>query len=121
MSPSDPVRGPLSSPGCNGRLLGRARSRRNDPKDFICFCQGIARQEIVQCIESGAQTLEDIQNNLGATVGPCGGSCTPNVVKLLNDTLDRKSLTTTTTPESPAPPAEPVAEPAPAPEPDKKS
>ena len=91
MSPSDPARGPLSSPGCTGRVLGRARSRRNDPKDFVCFCQGISRQEIVDGIDKGAVTLEDIQNDLGATVGPCGGSCTPNVVKLLADTLARKN------------------------------
>ena len=97
MSPQDPARGPghppkgpLGTTGCSARVLGRSRSRRNDPKDFVCFCQGISRQEIVQCIESGAQTLEDIQNDLGATVGPCGGSCTPNVVKLLADTLARK-------------------------------
>ena len=57
----------------------------------MCFCQGISRQEIVQAIDQGAATLEDIQNNLGATVGPCGGSCTPNVVKLLTETLARKS------------------------------
>ena len=101
VSPSDPPRGPLSCPGGNGRVLGRARSRRNDPKDFVCFCQGISRQEIVQCIEQGASTLEDIQNNLGATVGPCGGSCTPNVVKLLGETLARK-------PGEPAPSAEPA-------------
>jgi bacterioferritin-associated ferredoxin len=92
MSPQDPERGPLGKPGCNGgRVLGRGRGRRSDPKDFICFCQGISRQEIVNCIDEGAQTLEDIQNGIGATVGPCGGSCTPNVVKLLNETLARKS------------------------------
>ena len=91
MSPSGPARGPLSSPGCTGRVLGRARSRRNDPKDFVCFCQGISRQEIVDGIEKGASTLEDFQNDLGATVGPCGGSCTPNVVKLLAEILARKN------------------------------
>ena len=113
MSPQDPARGPglppkgpLGSTGCSARVLGRGRSRRNDPKDFVCFCQGISRQEIVQCIETGAQTLEDIQNDLGATVGPCGGSCTPNVVKLLAETLARK--TGSAPPPAPASP-EPAA------------
>ena len=101
MSPQDPARGPLGSTGCSARVLGRGRSRRNDPKDFICFCQGISRQEIVQCIDSGAQTLEDIQNDLGATVGPCGGSCTPNVVKLLSDTLARQCGASPAAPPAP--------------------
>lgn len=116
MSPQDPEQGPPGRSGCSGgRLLGRNRGRKNDPKDFVCFCQGISRQEIVKCIEDGAQTLEDIQNDIGATVGPCGGSCTPNVVKLLNETLARKAGKHAPAPEA-AKPAEPAAAP---PEPHK--
>lgn len=74
----------------------------------MCFCQGISRQEIVQAIDKGASTLEDIQNDLGATVGPCGGSCTPNVVKLLADTLARKA-NGGGAPEAAAPEAAPCA------------
>lgn len=92
-------------------MLGRARSRRNDPKDFICFCQGISRQEIVTAIDKGACTLEDIQNDVGATVGPCGGSCTPNVVKLLADTLAAKSGGAPAQPATPAPVDAPAGEP----------
>lgn len=117
MSAQDPGRGPLGNPpGCNGRVLGRARNRRNDPKDFVCFCQGISRQEIVQAIDLGASSLEDIQNDLGATVGPCGGSCTPNVVKLLNDTLQKRAPKAATAAAAPAePPCSDACPPPPAP------
>jgi bacterioferritin-associated ferredoxin len=69
-------------------VLSRTTRRpRKDARDFVCFCQGISRQEIVQCIHDGAHTLEAIQNGCGATAGACGGSCTPNVAKLIHETI----------------------------------
>jgi bacterioferritin-associated ferredoxin len=106
MSSSSSERGPLGSSGASCRPLFSQRScagRKKDAKNFVCFCQGISRDEIVQSIRGGATTLEDLQDQIGATVGPCGGSCTPNVLKLLRDTLAGNP--TTPCSEEPAAPA----------------
>jgi NAD(P)H-nitrite reductase large subunit len=108
MSSSSSERGPLGSPGSSCRPLFSQRPgacRKKDAKNFVCFCQGISRDEIVQSIEGGATTLEDLQDQIGATVGPCGGSCTPNVLKLLRDTLAGAPSPCAAEPEKAAPAA----------------
>lgn len=80
---------------------GLARARRRRPAlpaialDIVCFCHGIERYTILEAIASGADSIEKIQETIGATTGPCGGSCTPCVQSMIDHA------------KSPANPAEP--------------
>ena len=40
---------------------------------YVCLCQGVTDSDIIAALEDGAETLEDIQKQLGAATG-CG-SC----------------------------------------------
>ncbi|MEQ9452807.1 MAG: (2Fe-2S)-binding protein [Pseudomonadales bacterium] len=52
---------------------------------YVCLCQGVTDQDIVSAVEAGAQSIDDIQHQLGAATG-CG-SCREYTEQLLNTTL----------------------------------
>jgi NAD(P)H-nitrite reductase large subunit len=82
---------------------GLARARRRHPAvplDIVCFCQGIERRTLLEAIEAGIDSLERIQEVVGATTGPCGGSCTPSVQAMLDSAATREA---TPPPASPGP------------------
>ncbi len=49
--------------------------------ELTCFCFRVEKQRIVQAIEAGCRSLDEIRERLGAT-GGCGG-CIPDVEALL--------------------------------------
>jgi len=57
----------------------------NDP--IICFCNEVRLSVIVAALDEGASTLADIFDRTWAGCGPCGGSCQPDLVALLEDYL----------------------------------
>ena len=59
---------------------------RNDP--LICLCNEVPRSEVVRAIRNGACSLAKIFDETFAGCGPCGGSCQPELVQLLQQELD---------------------------------
>ena len=57
---------------------------------YVCLCKGVTDQDIHSAIESGAESLDDLQQQLGAATG-CGG-CREFTEQLLSSTLEAKNL-----------------------------
>jgi NAD(P)H-nitrite reductase large subunit len=51
----------------------------------ICRCNNIKYRTIERAIREGAHTLNQIASRTTATTGQCGGTCTPEVQKLLDE------------------------------------
>ena len=49
----------------------------------ICRCNNIKYRTIERAIREGAHTLNQVASRTTATTGECGGSCTPEVQKLI--------------------------------------
>lgn len=51
----------------------------------VCRCNNIKYRTIERAIREGAHTLTQIANRTTATLGQCGGTCTPDVQKMLDE------------------------------------
>ena len=51
----------------------------------VCRCNNIKYKTIERAIREGAHTLSQVAARTGATTGQCGGSCTPEVQKLIEE------------------------------------
>ena len=51
----------------------------------ICRCNNIKYRTIERAIREGAHTLTQVATRTTATLGQCGGSCTPDVQQLIAD------------------------------------
>lgn len=63
----------------------------------VCRCNNIKYKTIERAIREGAHTLSQIAARTTATTGQCGGTCTPEVQKML-DELAPKYATATAQP-----------------------
>ena len=79
----------------------------NDPESLhpairglktVCRCNNIKYRTIERAIREGAHTLTQVANRTSATLGECGGTCTPEVQAML-DELAPKYATATATPK----------------------
>jgi len=61
----------------------------------VCRCNNIKYRTIERAIRDGARTISQIASRTTATMGECGGSCTPDVQQMLAELA----------PTQPAPPA----------------
>jgi len=66
----------------------------------VCRCNNIKYRTIERAIREGAHTLTQVAARTTATMGQCGGSCTPEVQEMLAE-LTPKHAT--------RPPAQPAA------------
>ena len=67
----------------------------------VCRCNNIKYRTIERAIREGAHTLNQVASRTTATTGQCGGSCTPDVQKLIDELAPRYA---TANPQSTAPP-----------------
>jgi NAD(P)H-nitrite reductase large subunit len=51
----------------------------------VCRCNNIKYRTIERAIREGAHTLSQIAARTTATTGECGGSCTPDVQKMIDE------------------------------------
>ena len=65
----------------------------------VCRCNNIKYRTIERAIREGAHTMTQIASRTTATMGECGGSCTPDVQQMLDELSTKKTL------PPPAPPA----------------
>jgi len=82
--------------GCCKKDSGRCGSSQGAPREatgssqaepdyLVCTCMGVMRSEIVEAIEAGAQTFQELSEKLG--VGTGCSSCVQEVHDLLKDKL----------------------------------
>ncbi len=64
----------------------------------VCRCNNIKYRTIERAIHEGAWTLTQVAARTGATLGQCGGTCTPDVQKMIEE-LAPKHATVAATPE----------------------
>ena len=55
----------------------------------VCRCNNIKYRTIERAIREGAHTLNQIAIRTTATTGHCGGSCTPDVQKMLDELVPK--------------------------------
>ncbi len=68
-----------------GAAQGGLDSFKGAPDYLVCTCMGVMRSEIIEAIEAGAQTFEELSEKLG--VGTGCSSCVQEVHDLLKDKL----------------------------------
>jgi NAD(P)H-nitrite reductase large subunit len=51
----------------------------------VCRCNNIKYRTIERAIREGAHTMSQIASRTTATLGECGGSCTPDVQQMLDE------------------------------------
>lgn len=61
-------------------------------EEIICYCSNVSRQEIIEAIEQGAKTLQDIRLKTNAcTVGKCKElsprkkCCSSEIMRILDE------------------------------------
>ena len=51
----------------------------------VCRCNNIKYRTIERAIREGAHTLTQVSNRTTATLGECGGTCTPDVQAMIDE------------------------------------
>jgi NAD(P)H-nitrite reductase large subunit len=51
----------------------------------VCRCNNIKYRTIERAIREGAHTLTQVASRTTATLGECGGTCTPEVQKMIDE------------------------------------
>ena len=60
---------------------------------IVCFCNNVQTSTVAEAIvQFQCKNLDSIYEKTGAGVGPCGGSCRRNLLKLLKNSGDDKNL-----------------------------
>lgn len=67
----------------------------------VCRCNNIKYRTIERAIREGAHTLTQVATRTSATLGQCGGTCTPDVQKMIEE-LAPKYATAAVPPKQPA-------------------
>jgi bacterioferritin-associated ferredoxin len=60
----------------------------------VCRCNNIKYRTIERAIREGAHTLTQVANRTTATLGQCGGTCTPDVQAMLDELVPLYAKTT---------------------------
>ena len=72
----------------------------------VCRCNNIKYRTIERAIREGAHTLTQVATRTTATLGQCGGSCTPDVQQMLAELAPKYAAAA---PPKPAAAADPNA------------
>lgn len=59
-------------------------NKKHQPSQTICFCNSVTKDVIEKAIREGAITTDQIFDATNAGVGACGGSCRPDLKKMLD-------------------------------------
>jgi NAD(P)H-nitrite reductase large subunit len=51
----------------------------------VCRCNNIKYRTIERAIVEGARTVDAVAARTTATTGHCGGSCTPNIIDMIEE------------------------------------
>jgi len=61
--------------------MRKAKPDRRDP--LVCLCNEVPRSAIDAAIDRGAVSLAAIYDATWAGCGPCGGTCQPDIARIL--------------------------------------
>lgn len=64
----------------------------------VCRCNNIKYRTIERAIREGAHTLNQVATRTTATLGECGGTCTPEVQQMIAELAPKYATTTTAAP-----------------------
>jgi NAD(P)H-nitrite reductase large subunit len=64
----------------------------------VCRCNNIKYRTIERAIREGAHTLTQVATRTTATLGQCGGSCTPDVQQLIAELAPKYATAAPATP-----------------------
>jgi NAD(P)H-nitrite reductase large subunit len=59
----------------------------------VCRCNNIKYKTIERAIREGAWTLNQVASRTTATLGQCGGTCTPDVQQMIADLAPKHATT----------------------------
>lgn len=62
-----------------------AKPQRNRKDPLVCLCNQVPESEIVAAMNQGACTLAKLFDQTFAGCGPCGGSCQPQLLAMLEE------------------------------------
>lgn len=57
---------------------------------LVCFCNRVPQSAIERAVQNGACTLAHVFDATWAGCGPCGGSCQPELQRLLDELLAKE-------------------------------
>ena len=60
----------------------------------VCRCNNIKYRTIERAIREGACTISQVATRTTATLGECGGTCTPDVQKMLDELAPKYATAT---------------------------
>ena len=70
----------------------------------VCRCNNVKFRTIERAIRDGAHTLTQLATRTSATLGQCGGTCTPDVQKILAELAPKYATTNAAPPQRAADP-----------------
>ena len=70
----------------------------------VCRCNNIKYRTIERAIREGAHTLTQVASRTTATLGECGGTCTPDVQEMIAELAPKYATAATSVPEPAANP-----------------
>ncbi len=62
-----------------------AKQQRNRKDPLVCLCNQVPESAIVAAMDSGATSLAQLFDQTFAGCGPCGGSCQPQLIAMLEE------------------------------------
>jgi NAD(P)H-nitrite reductase large subunit len=68
----------------------------------VCRCNNIKYRTIERAIREGAHTLTQVATRTTATLGECGGTCTPDVQQMIAELAPKYATAATATQAKPA-------------------
>lgn len=70
-----------------GKSRAASASRRAAPAvdPLVCFCNRVPQSAIEAAVQGGARSLAQLFDATWAGCGPCGGSCQPELQRLLGE------------------------------------
>ena len=63
----------------------RARNKNQKKEKLICYCNSVPLAVVQDVIDKGAKTMGEIFDRTTAGCGACGGTCQPDIKRLLNE------------------------------------
>lgn len=61
--------------------MAKLQHHKDDP--LVCLCNRVPRSALLRAMDGGADSMAALFDQTFAGCGPCGGSCQPDVARLL--------------------------------------
>ena len=51
-------------------------------KTYLCRCEDVTQEEVIEALQNGAVSFEDLKRRLRCTMGPCQGKTCRNLITM---------------------------------------